>query len=322
MPVTYDAFESKYGFRSPNFTVDANGNIVANSISVAISGGNTGAAVDFTVSEAFGGQYLIEGYIGPNPAITLRRSVRSSFSLTVPNLKFFIYESDLTTLYSTGLSHSITGQGEDAQGQTEGTLAFTVPLNAPSLLYYGNETGTIYGTINIVDPDGKFGSLEITNATNSTSETTGALTVTGGVGVGGDLYVGGEITAESISFNGVGITSLTTQTNLELDAGNKIVLKINNNQIGYIDSEGLEIPLKNIDITNATIGQSTINNTTIGLTSPAAGSFTNLTATSAVVNTIAATSASVTSSPSSQNSITNKQYVDTTVTALAIALGM
>lgn len=322
MPVTYDAFESKYGFRSPNFTVDTDGNIVANSISVAIGSGGGGAAVDFSVSEAFGGQYLIEGYVGANPTLTLRRTVRSSFSLNVPNLKFYVYESDLTTLYSTGLSHSTAGQGEDAQGQIDGTLAFTVPLDAPSLLYYGNEDGTIYGTINIVDPDGKFGTLEVTNTTDSTSELTGALTVSGGVGIAKDLYVGGEITAESISFNGVGVTSLTTQTNLELDAGNKIVFKINNNQIGYIDSEGLEIPLKNIDITNATIGQSTINNTTIGLTSPAAGSFTNLTATSAVVGTIAATSASVTSSPSSQNSITNKQYVDTTVTALAIALGM
>ena len=322
MAVTYDAFESKYGFRSPNFTVDTAGNIVANSISVAVSGGSTGAAVDFTVSEAFGGQYLIEGYIGANPSITLRRSVRSSFSLTVPNLKFYIYQSDLTTRYSTGLSHSITGQGEDAQGQTEGTLAFTVPLDAPDLLYYGNEDGSIYGTINIVDPDGKFGALEVTNTTNSTSETTGALTVLGGAGITKDLYVGGEITAESISFNGVGVTSLTTQTNLELDAGNKIVFKVSGNQIGYIDDEGLEIPLKNINITNATIEQSTINSTTVGLTTPAAGAFTSLTATSAVIGTLETTSASVTSSPSSQNSITNKQYVDTTVTALAIALGM
>lgn len=41
----------------------------------------------------------------------------------------------------------------------------------------------------------------ITSATNSTSTTTGALTVAGGIGIGEDIYVGGTVTANTVTAN-------------------------------------------------------------------------------------------------------------------------
>ena len=43
------------------------------------------------------------------------------------------------------------------------------------------------------------GTLAVQSTTNSTSKTTGALTVSGGVGINNDLHVGGDITAFSSS---------------------------------------------------------------------------------------------------------------------------
>ena len=50
MAVINSPFESQYGFKGPGFTVDASGNIVANSIvtSTVVDGADS-AIVDFTV---------------------------------------------------------------------------------------------------------------------------------------------------------------------------------------------------------------------------------------------------------------------------------
>ncbi len=320
MPVSYDAFESKYGFRSPNFTVDAEGNIVASSITLSTGGGE--GVVDFTVTEGLDNTYRFNELAGPNPALTLSRTRRYLIHLDVPVLKFYIYESDLVTLYSDGLIHSTEGQEEAAQGQTGGVLSFTVPINAPNLLYYGNQIGTIYGAINIVDPEGKFGILDVTTDIDSTSTTTGALTVAGGVGIEKNLNVGGTVTTTGLVFNGVGIPALSSTTNLDLNATNKIIFKVDNIPIGIVDEEAFKITVSDSSITNSTIGSSTLNSSTIGLTTPAAAAFTTLTGTTATLNTVAMTAATVTNTPSSNTSVVNKGYVDTTATALAIAFGL
>jgi hypothetical protein len=320
MPVSYDAFESKYGFRSPNFTVDAEGNIVASSITLGTGGGE--GVVDFTVSEGIDNTYRFGEVAGPNPTLTLSRTRRYLIHLDVPVLKFYIYESDLETLYNDGLAHSTEGTAEEAQGQTGGVLGFTVPIDAPDLLYYGNQIGTIYGIINIVDPAGKFGTVEITTADESTSTTTGALTVAGGVGIEKNLNVGGTVTATGLNFNGIGVPALSSSTNLELDAANRIIFKIGDFPIGFIDEDALNITIQNSNIASSNITSSTINSSSIGLTTPAAAAFTNLTANSSILNTVAMTTATITGTPTTNTSVVNKVYVDTTTTALAIAFGL
>ena len=63
----------------------------------------------------------------------------------------------------------------------------------------GNESvgGTFAGTYGTF----KTGSIQLTNATTSTSPITGALIVTGGAGIGGDLYVNGFISGTVANAN-------------------------------------------------------------------------------------------------------------------------
>lgn len=288
MPVNNTPFESKYGFKGTNFQVDEFGNITANSIVTTVV--DASAVVDFTVSES-NNEFAFEEFPGTNPSITLARSRSYLFSLDVPNLTFNIYDEDQTTLYSTGLSHSDTGTGASAQGQVDGTLRLTVSNSAPNTLYYGNSNGTILGTINIVDQEGLFSSVDINSTTPATSSQTGALTVAGGVGISGDLYVGG-----SLNIDGIGITSISSPTNLELEAANEINLKVDGNLIGIVKSTGSTVP----------VVDTTINNTVIGNTVPATATFS---------------SATINSLPVNSTDVSNKQYVDLTSVALSIALG-
>tara|TARA_B110000503_G_C7145768_1_gene412882 strand:- start:164 stop:1033 length:870 start_codon:yes stop_codon:yes gene_type:complete len=289
MAVINAPFESRYGFKGPGFTVDDQGNITATSIITSISDGNSLA--NFTVTDT-GEQFIFTGIVGNNPTITLARSSVYRFALTVPNLKFKIYQSDQETLYSTGLTHSDTSIGVDAQGKEDGTLTFSVSAAAPSLLYYGNNTGSIFGTINIVDPAGSFSTVDVNSITASTSSTTGAMTIAGGVGIEGDLFIGG-----SLNIDGIGLSAISSPTNLELEAANNIIIKIDGNTLGIVTSTGTSVPVVN----------TSINNTVIGSITPATAAFT---------------SATVNSLPTIDQSVANKQYVDSTSLSLAIAFGL
>jgi hypothetical protein len=289
MSVINSPFESKYGFKGTGFTVDEFGNIIANSITTTISGPSL--LVNFTVTDQTSA-FFIEEVEGTTPAITLARSSSYAFSLDVPLLKFKIYNEDQETLYSTGLSHSDGTRGIDAQGKTSGTLNFVVAPDAPDILYYGNDTGTVFGTINIIDPIGVFSTVDINATTASTSSTTGALTVAGGVGIAGDLYIGG-----SLNIDGIGIQTISSPTSLIIEAANNIIVKIDGSTLGIIGTSGSSVPVVN----------STINNTVIGGITPAAAAFT---------------SATVTSLPTIDSSVTNRQYVDSTALSLAIAFGL
>ena len=63
--------------------------------------------------------------------------------------------------------------------------------------FKGNVTGNVTGTATGLGgaPDITTGVITISDATESTSSTTGALKVSGGVGIAKSLYVGGNITA-------------------------------------------------------------------------------------------------------------------------------
>lgn len=286
-------FESLYGFKGPGFTVDAEGNIIANSIITSDSPSSSTPLdfVDFTVTEVED-DFLIDNYEGTNPTITIARQTVYSFSLDVPENRFAIYDSDQSAYFSTGLTHSDGSSGDSAQAKTEGTLRFAVPISAPNVLYYGDISKTTFGIINVIDRAGQFGNLSVTANTQSTSATTGSLTVTGGAGITGDLFIGG-----SLNIAGTGVSDLTSTTNLSLGAANKVIFKIDGTKIGEVNSSGL----------STSIIDSEINNTTIGNSIPSSAAFT---------------SATVNDNPETQLGVTNKGYVDSTATALAIAFGL
>lgn len=296
---TKSAFDSEYGFTSPGFAVDREGNLTATSFNIAQSDTVSGV-FDFIITDDQA-NFFIENQSGNNPAITLARGRTYSFRLDLTAFAFFIKRADGVTNQNAGLNHSSGDAGADAQGKSDGVLSFTVPLTAEDTLFYTNEQGSVSGTISVVDPIGLFSTVEITENTASTSASTGSLIVAGGVGISQDLYIGG-----SLNVAGVGISRIESSTNLELNAGNKIVLQIENTKIGEITAQGLELPINNSSINNSSITSSSINSTSIGSVAPSSAVFTT---------------ARVSSQPLEQNDVTTKSYVDTNITALAIALG-
>src|SRR5210317_1320839 len=96
------AFESDYGFKSPSFSVDALGNIIANSISTTepIGSGADGSSgiSNFIVTENLSNTaFLFTGNDSPNPTIQLQRGTTYTFDLQLEDLELFIYESDGST---------------------------------------------------------------------------------------------------------------------------------------------------------------------------------------------------------------------------------
>lgn len=301
MPVINNLpFESKYGFKSPSFVVDDQGNINATSITLAVSSG-TGAASDFVVSENVDNTgFIIAGFQDISPVLRLQRTKTYFFNINTPNLTFSFYNLGTDDFYTTGLSHSDGSRGNEAVDKTSGTYTFRVPLDAPpSLTYRGKNTSNefIQGQIIVEDPDGVFGELEVTSEANTTDAISGALKVAGGVGIAKDLFVGGNLYVDEITLDGSGTPTLESNTNLEFLANFRIIFKIDNNTIGFIDDSGSNIPVNN----------TTIDNTVIGSVTPAVATFT---------------SAIVTESPTTGTSVVNKNYADQSSLSFAIAFGL
>lgn len=301
MPVTNNPFESEFGFKSPGFSVDANGNIIALSIQAAGAGGGTGGVSDYTIDDTATG-FTFSGQVGENPKITLYRNLRYTFNLDLNDHVFKIYSDNPgITLYNEGIVHSDGTVGAAAQGRDDGQLQWSVPIDAPDNLYYGNVDGSIMGEFEILDSPGKFGSLESTALTDSTGVGTGAFIARGGASIGKNLSVGGYTTTTGLDINGLGVSKLNATTNLELNAVNRIIIKIEDLLLGSVSSSGLSIP-----IVNSAITTSTIDSTPIGNTTP---------------STVKMTSGEVSNKPTSGVNITNKSYVDNTSIVYSIALG-
>ena len=290
-------FRSEFGFESIGFVVDEEGNISAKSITLVEDQEDpdtpdTDLPADIAFEEV-GGNFRLTGNIEDNPSITVFRTKTTTIDLNFTTLTFNIYtDSNFDTFYSTGLAHSSGDSADDAQGKSDGRIAWTVPLGAPDTLYYANANGSVFGTIQIQNAPSAFSEVDITGTTPSTSTTTGALTVAGGIGVEGDINLGGNL-----NIQGVGIPALTSGTNLDLAASNAVVIRINDILLGKIKAAGSSVP----------VVDTTINNTTIGAITPTTAAFT---------------SATVSLAPTSQTAATNKKYVDETATALAIAFGL
>ena len=192
-----------------------------------------------------------------------------------------------TSVYSSGLRHSDSTVGDSAQGKNTGRLTWTIPLSAPDTLYYGNVDGTIYGVINVLDQARNFSTVSITDITQSTSTTTGALKVSGGLGVVGNTNIGGTMSVASMISATGGIAG-DLNGSVYSDNSTLLVDSVNGRIVGPINN-------------------STIDNTTIGATTPATAAFTT---------------ASVSGAVTGLTAVPNKRYVDETSTAFAIAFGI
>jgi hypothetical protein len=291
-------FRSKFGFESTGFTVDEEGNISAKSINLVEEEPvdpvvpDTDIPADRKFTEV-GGNFRLENNVNDNPGFTVFRTKSTTIDLELTTLTFNIYsDEDLTILYNTGLLHSDGDSGVSAQGKSDGRLAWNVALTTPRTLYYANSDGSVFGIITVENAPSAFSEVSITGTTPSIDTTSGALVVSGGAGIGGDLNIGGEL-----NIQGVGIPVLSSNTNLDLEAGNSIVIRIDDVLLGKIESAGSSVPVVN----------TSINNTTIGATTPTIAAFT---------------SATVSNDPTVNSEIANKQYVDRTAVALAVAFGL
>lgn len=278
---------SDYGFKSPNFTVDANGNISATTITLSVDDGEAGVAADFDFIES-AGNFRFDGQVTNQPPITVYRNQTSTFDLSFTTLTFNIFSAlGPAVNYNNGLRHSDSTVGESAQNKSSGRLTWTVPLSAPNTLYYGNSSGNVYGVITVLDQARNFSTVSITDTTASTSITTGALKVSGGLGVVGATNIGGTMSvANMISATG-GITG-DLKGSVFSDDSTMLIDSVAGKIVGPINN-------------------STIDNTTIGATTPATASFTTATLSGAV---------------SGLTAVPNKKYVDETSTAFAIAFGI
>ena len=150
MAINYNPFESDYGFKSPGFSVDIDGNVTLRSVTYTLE--QEEAAVDnqyivrqlgaipsaeFTMDEQYvdGTQVLAN-----NPTLTLTRGTTYSFKLmTLPQLTFSLFfrtdDNPVVNLsgigncayYNDGVSHTtsgtppITTTGEQAQTKATAT---------------------------------------------------------------------------------------------------------------------------------------------------------------------------------------------------------
>ena len=291
MTVLNSPLKSKFGFTSSGFIVDELGNISAKSIIlVDAAAPDPELPADYTFTEVSNNFRNSLGV--DNPQIIVYRGKTVAIDITLSSITFNIVTADKTTFFSTGLTHDSGTSGDAAQGKSSGRIAWAVPITAPNTLYYADASGTIFGTINVSNPPSAFSAVQVTGTDASTSSSTGALTVAGGLGVAGDLYVGG-----TLNIDGLGITSISSPTDLQLEAANNIILKIDGTTLGVVTATGSSVP----------VVSTSINNTVIGATVPSTAVFT---------------SATIAALPTNNAEVTNKQYVDSTALSLSIAFGL
>ena len=225
--------------------------------------------------------------------------------------------------YNDGVSHTTSGTpavtttGEQAQTKTNDVTTLNLSPTAPATIYYGNADGSVFGTINTVDPTitgvGSFSSLLVTG--DVTMQGQDADLVFSPQGAYGTVTINpaGEGTMSNMNVNAL---TMTASENVTFNGANAN-LTLTPTGTGAIT------------LTSAATG--TINNMSIGQTTPKDGSFVNLNASSGLNNTVIGdvtpktatfTSAVTQATPTTELQITNKKYVDSKATALAIALGV
>lgn len=91
MPVNYKAFQSKFGFESPGFSVDDQGNVILSSLAIDAGDGESILSVDNIIIK---GVQLVEG--GESTTISLGDEITGSNLRSVGTLDFLNIDGDLT----------------------------------------------------------------------------------------------------------------------------------------------------------------------------------------------------------------------------------
>ncbi len=330
MAVTLNPLYSKYGFKGPGFSVDSQGNVTVKSLSsdvlietIAVTEDTSGETVEFNITES-AGQFAVDGTT-PNPAITVIKGRTYRFNLNLTTLTWSIRDSSNSDVI-TNISHTVDGStttGVGANNVQDGYVTWTVPTsgtgyyysdvdNDPQKLFVLQEpqvtgtgsfaslivtgtselrdTTTINAEVNLNDI------LTVNDTTNTTSSSTGAVVIKGGLGVAKDVNIDGDLIAKSFKTNDVGVPTLSSSSNLQFDATNAIVFNVAGIEKGRITNLGSTI--KVVD--------TTVNDTIIGNSGPAEGTFTNVTLKNEATN---------------KDHATTKKYVDSNDIVLSIAFG-
>ena len=110
--------------------------------------------------------FTVKGVQANDPTLTLERGKTYEFDVSVEGHPFWIKTDQITG------SSSQYNEGITNNGLSSGKLTFTVPVDAPSTLYYICQIhGSMTGVINIVD-DNSNGSVITDNSSNSDNSST------------------------------------------------------------------------------------------------------------------------------------------------------
>jgi len=211
----------------------SNVTVYSANISVGVNGANVATFVPSTLSSTFGGNLVMNGSIIPSANITytLGSSSRQWKDIYVGpgslyvNGKSVISDNSGTITFSTDTNQNLTiqtaGTG-DIQVNPSGTgaIALQGPIKVTAGKYFTSSDGNAIGFSNQIAVDSITskssntnlalsaagtgiiqindsitggGTVTFSDATSSSSTSTGAVVVTGGVGVGGDLRVAGNV---------------------------------------------------------------------------------------------------------------------------------
>lgn len=327
MTITYIPFDSSFGFSSPGFSVDQNGNVTVKSLNItSVVTPVTGA--DFTVREV-SGQFVFDDLVGDNPNISLTKGTIYKIDLFLTSLTFNI--RDGSSDFNTGVKHTATNGteslGSAAQGKQTGRITFAVPDTSPSLLSYEGTLGVPAGTIAVND------------------------VLTTGVGSFTRLVVTGNVTQNgadaviSLAPSGTGTVTINPAGGGALN--NMVIGDITPLAGTFTDIVGTTLTITDSMTINPTT-PGTIDNMAIGSSVPSTGVFTSLVSSGTVTATNYITTgtgvptidsaSSIVLNPSTYVSVSNKQlkdlapatdvndavtkgYTDAKISAFAIAFG-
>jgi poly(3-hydroxybutyrate) depolymerase len=252
------------------------------------------------------GAVSLYGY--PNVAQTWEGTVKTSIQTKINEVSTPASFLDIPT--ATTVTEAV------AQAKTKGLLSFTIPVNAPDKLFYGDGDKLPNAAINISNPTvvgiGSFSSILNT----------------------GDLTSSGINAAINISPTGTGTVNINptgggTINNVNVNASNLTT----SGEVSITPNEDVTIsPQISGTLTINPTATGVVNNVTIGQSVPKAGAFTTLVSTSGTLNstTIGTTTpadagflqASGENAPTTGKHLTNKTYVDATSMVYSIALGV